>query len=229
MTAYIRYSPRPALALAAARLLIGPFCGQAGAPRLLLLTDSERLPDPETAVARLPRGIRSRSGQRFRAGVVVRERNSGLLEKLVFSLMPLCHRLGIALIVANDVKLALRHGADGVHLSEKLSSKKFTRLLSDRRRFRRRFFVTASAHGERGMRRDAAIGVDSVLIAPVFATKSHPGSPALGAVRFAALVDKSRRFHRRINVVALGGVSSRNANRLMAAGASGFAAIESLS
>jgi thiamine-phosphate pyrophosphorylase len=193
------------------------------------MTDRERLPDPQAAVARLPAGVRSRLGQRFRSGVIVRERDPAALEKLVRRLMPLCRRQGVALIVANDVRLALRLGADGIHLAEKTLSNGLARLLSTRRRWRRRLAVTASAHTVRATLRACALNVDAILIAPVFATGSHPGDAYLGAIRFAALARRSKARSHRIPIVALGGVTSRNANRLIAAGASGFAAIESLS
>ena len=229
MTTYIKHSPTPALASAASRLQSRPFHGKSAAPPLLLMTDSKRLADPEAAVSRLPGGIRSRLGQRFRAGVIVRERDSAEQEKLLRRLMPLCRRRGIALIVANDVRLCLRVGADGIHLAEKTLSAGHRRLLSTRRRWRRRIAITASAHSEHAVLNACTLGVDAILIAPIFATGSHPGSPSLGTIRFAALVEHSKRHAGDRIIVALGGVTSQNANRLIAAGASGFAAIESLS
>jgi thiamine monophosphate synthase len=73
------------------------------------------------------------------------------------------------------------------------------------------------------------LGVDAILIAPVFATGSHPGSASLGVIRFAELAENSKRRAGHRIIIALGGVTSQNTNRLIAAGASGFAAIESLS
>lgn len=222
----------PALALAARRLQRGPVPRKAGVPPLLLMTDSDRLPDPEQAVARLPRGIRARFNQRFKAGVVVRARDRIACEKLARRLAPLCRRCGIALIIANDIHLALRLGADGVHLAEKTALRGFmvrALMRSRRRRWRRHLIVTVSAHSESALYRALAQEIDGVLIAPVFATKSHPDGASLGTIRFATLVNKVRRRHERTAIVALGGVTNVNANRLIAAGASGFAAIEALS
>lgn len=226
MTTYIRRSPFPALASAAARLQTEPFRSQSAVPSLLLLTDSDRLPEPEAAIARLPGGIRSRLGQRFKAAVIVRERDPASLEKLVRRLRPLCRQRGIALIIANDIRLALRVDADGVHFAERNLSARLARFLSTRRR--RRLLVTASAHNARAVLKACKLDVDAILVAPVFATKSHPGSVSLGAIRFAGIISKSKARLRGRTIIALGGVAPQNANRLIAAGANGFAAIESL-
>jgi thiamine-phosphate pyrophosphorylase len=68
----------------------------------------------------------------------------------------------------------------------------------------------------RGVRGDA----DAIVLAPVFATASHPTARALGPTRFAALVRKVSR-----PVIALGGVNTHTARRLTHSGARGLAGI----
>lgn len=65
----------------------------------------------------------------------------------------------------------------------------------------------ATAHSLQELRR---IGrARAVLLSPVFATRSHPGAPALGAPRFRLLAARSP-----VPVIALGGMDARRARRL---------------
>ena len=61
---------------------------------------------------------------------------------------------------------------------------------------------------------------DIVVLAPVFATASHPTARTLGPTRFAALVRQVP-----CPVIALGGITSHTARRLTHSGAHGLAGI----
>ena len=82
------------------------------------MTDSERLADPEGAIRRLPRGLKSRLGPRFKAAVIVRARDNQTRAALARRLAPLCRERGVALMISNDLKLARTLSADGVHFPE---------------------------------------------------------------------------------------------------------------
>ena len=62
---------------------------------------------------------------------------------------------------------------------------------------------------------------DFILLSPLFATRSHPGAPALGVLRFAALARSTR-----LPVVALGGVTQRHARVVRQLGAWGWSGID---
>lgn len=190
-----------------ARRLKRPRSG-AGLPRLILMTDSRRLPDPLPAVRALPSG----------SAVVVREIESKRRAALIRQLRPVCRRRRIRLLVAADEDLARQ--ADGLHLSEKL-----VRGGARRWRVSRRpgTLVTAAAHSAGAIRRAAALEVDAVLLAPVFATASHPQARPIGPLHFARLVRASP-----LPVYALGGIDGAAARRLLNSGAAGFAAIGAL-
>lgn len=79
--------------------------------------------------------------------------------------------------------------------------------------------MLAAAHSLRELRRNGRAA--AVLLSPVFATRSHPGAPALGPVRFLLMAQKSR-----IPVLALGGMTPKRAARLPV---HGWAAIDGLS
>lgn len=189
-------------------------------PALFLVTDDDRLADPLAAVRRLPRG----------AAVIARARDATELSQLVAALAPVCRRRGVALIVANDIRLALRYGAAGVHVSERGCRRRSVAALglAQKGPRGRRFLVTAAAHSLPAMLRAQRLGAAVVVLSPAFPTQSHPGVRPLGAVRFAALIRAARRKGLRAAVVALGGVTAATAQRLAQAGAGGLAAVGAL-
>jgi thiamine-phosphate pyrophosphorylase len=180
-----------------------------GLPRLVLMTDSRRLPEPLPAVRALPPG----------SAVIVREIEGERRARLVRQLRPVCRRRRIRLLVAADEDLARR--ADGLHLSETMVRGGTRRWRLSRRR--PDSLVTASAHSAGAICRAAALGVDAVLLAPVFATASHPQARPIGPLRFARLVRASP-----LPTYALGGIDEAGARRLLRSGAAGFAAIGAL-
>lgn len=208
-------SAGPTIAKAARALKRGAadrFPGAARLPALLLMTDSARLADPLAVLDRLPRG----------AGVVLRHYADGeaaarsARERLAHELARACRRRGLVLLVAGDRRLACAIGADGLHLPEwqlRREPGRVTRPWPG-------FLVTAACHSAIALHRAARTGADAALLAPVFQSRSHPGAPCIGALRFARLVRTSR-----IPVYALGGMEAGTARRIRASGAAGIAGI----
>jgi len=83
--------------------------------------------------------------------------------------------------------------------------------------------TTASAHNAAELVAAARRGADLVFLSPVHPTRTHPGAPALGRVRFGLLARRSR-----VPVIALGGMTARRAEALKKLGAYGWAAIDGL-
>jgi len=175
-------------------------------PPLLLVTDEARLSDPCAAIMALPRG----------SGVVYRHYSSANRDRLAQTLASLCRARRLLFIVGGDAKLAMRVHADGLHLRE-------ADLCRAVPRFARRLLVTAAAHTRPALLRAYRLGADAALLGPVFATESHPGAPALGPLRFAALVRGAP-----LPVYGLGGIAAGNARRLLGSGAAGIAALGAL-
>ncbi len=176
-------------------------------PPLILMTDRQRLANPVPVVETLPRG----------SAVILRHYEDPGREALAFRLAKICRALGLRLLVADDIRLAARVRAHGIHLPE-------TRIATPPRAWRtndrKEWLVTAAAHSPRAVMRAARAGAHAVLLSPVFATKSHPGAAPIGPLRFAAWVRNSP-----LPVYALGGVSVHSARRLASSGAAGFAGI----
>lgn len=177
--------------------------GPHGLPVLWLFTDSDRLPDPRPAAARLPKGI---------AGVVLRHDLHPDRTAIGRDLARICRARRLALVVAGDVGLAAALGA-GVHL-------RGGRWPSAARSSG---VVTSSAHTMPDLRRAARNRAVLAFLSPVFPTASHPGAPALGAFRWAMLARRSG-----IGVAALGGVDGGLVRRLPRGVCRGVGAIGAL-
>ena len=180
--------------------------GRRDLPAVILMTDAERLPDPRAAIKRLP----------FDAAVLLRHPDPGARRELADRLVPLCRARDLLVIVSDDLALAEACGADGLHLPERSAAA--PEALSIRRRWRG--LLTCAAHSPRALRRAAVLQADAALLSPVFATASHPGGSAIGALRFLAWAREAR-----CPVYALGGMSAANAGRLSGRAIVGIAGI----
>jgi len=187
----------------AARSLKSRARKSASLPPLILVTDEIRLPDPRAAIMALPKG----------SGVVFRHYASPDRAKLAAALAALCRRRRLFFIVGGDARLALEVRAGGLHLRERDLARPIPG-------FAQRLLITASAHSRRALIRAKRAGADAALLGPVFPTASHPGAPALGPLRFAAMVRRSG-----LPIYALGGIGPGNARRLIGTGATGIAAL----
>jgi thiamine-phosphate pyrophosphorylase len=125
-------------------------------------------------MAALPRG----------AGVVARGLAPGLLRPVA----RLARQRGLKLLVAGDGRAALALGA-GLHLPDRRESLGLLPFLLARRARPGHLIILAmAAHGgQRGAARARRLGVDCLFLSPLFPTQSHPGAPALGPLRWAAL------------------------------------------
>ncbi len=177
-------------------------------PPLVLLTDDERLPDPFAAIRALPCG----------SLVIVRARSSARRAALATSLAPLFRERSLKWIIADDPLLAADTGAHGVHFPEAKIP------LAARWRVRRpRWLITCSAHSLPACGRAVRAGADAILLAPIFATGSHPGRSGLGSLHarlIASIVPAP--------IYALGGIDAHSAKRLAGAPLAGLAAVHAL-
>jgi thiamine-phosphate pyrophosphorylase len=161
-------------------------------PVLWLFTDI-RGPDPLAFARAAPAGL---------CGIVLR---SPLPPGAATELARICRDRRLALTVAGDWRLARALGA-GLHLRDGSKPVSAPRAWP---------FFTSSAHGAASLRRARTAGALAFL-SPAFPTLSHPGAPALGAVRWSRLAGRG--------AAALGGVtgqSVRSLPRAIAAGAIG--------
>ena len=121
---------------------------------------------------------------------------------------------GAITLINDDVDLATRLGADGVHLPARRLAELNTRPELE--------WVGASCHTRDELERAAALGLDYALLGAVKPTASHPERDALGWDAFA---DRVRALP--LPVLALGGLTPDDLNAAKAHGAHGVAGIRS--
>lgn len=123
---------------------------------------------------------------------------------------------GIRLLIGADDGLAVRVGADGVHLPERMAHRVLRLKLRQPG-----WLISVAAHSRTAVCRGQS--ADAIVLSAVFPSRSPSAGQALGPIRFAQLVRTSR-----APVIALGGVNKQNAPRLISTGAAGLAAIDGL-
>lgn len=163
-------------------------------PRLWLMTD-ERLGDTLwAALARLPCG----------AGVVFRHYSLPLAErKALFARIDrIARRRRLMLIVARPWQVSPGIGVHG-------------------ERHGRAKLRTAPAHSRREALTAIRAGADALFVSPIFATRSHPGAPALGVVRLGLMMRGLG-----VPLIALGGMDRRRARALAQLDIHGWAGID---
>lgn len=210
-------------------------------PPLLLLSDPERLADPRPLLSHLPRG----SGVLLRPPRLPSDSAAGPFQDLTSSsealraeraearmalykqtlalakdIVRACRSRGLIVLIAGDAALARRLHAHGLHLPEAR--------IPRAGRLRRPwpgFLISAACHHEAALFRAGRAGADLALLSPIFPTESHPGAPALGPLRLAALARILARRYPGLAILALGGISERRAAALSPIAIAGLAGI----
>ena len=188
------------LAAIAARL--NRDAGAGAIPSLYFFTDSVRVPDPLVVARGLPRGT----------AVVYRHFGAEDRALVARRLATQCRSRGLVLLIGADSELAKRCGADGVHWPERL----MPRARGDAFRI-----VTVAAHGAKAVARASDAGLDACVLSPVFPSASASAQSELGLFSASQIARAST-----IPVIALGGVTARNAARLSGRGFAGVAAVD---
>ena len=171
-------------------------------PALWLLSDQRNDAVLEDALRRLPRG----------SGFIYRHYHLPPEERVsrFGALARIARARDHVVILADSALTAREWGADGIY-GAPLS-------LVPRRAH---MLMLATAHDMREIAQAARVGADAALLSPAFATRSHPGAPALGPVRFRLLAQNLA-----MPVIALGGMDVGKAQHL---GWPYWAAIDGLS
>lgn len=133
------------------------------------------------------------------------------------ALAALCHRYGVPLIVNDDPLLALRAGADGVHLGQgDLPCSQARALLGPGR------IIGVSAHDPAEAEAALRAGADYLGAGAVFATATKPDATPLdhGLLRQICAVG--------LPVVAIGGIGAENLPQLAGTGVCGVAVVGAL-
>jgi len=135
------------------------------------------------------------------------------------ALLALCRASRVPLIVNDDLDLAEAIGADGLHLGREDAP-----IAAARRRLGPAKILGASCYDQLALAvaaRDA--GADYVAFGSAFASRTKPG-----AVRAPLALYREAKSHLGCPIVAIGGITSRNAQSLIEAGVDSVAVISAL-
>ena len=144
--------------------------------------------------------------------VIYRNYNSKILNKeLILKLKRYCKRRRIKFYLSNDTKLAIKLGLDGVYLP---SFNKSTKHLSFS--LKKKFNVIGSAHNIKEIKIKEIQKVKKIFISSVFKKNKN----YLGINKFKLLSNLTKK-----KVVALGGISKKNINKLSLLNNNEFAGI----
>lgn len=156
-------------------------------PDIWIVSDARNDAGLERALARVPRG----------SGLIFRHYHLGEAERRARfrQLARLARRRGHKVVLAGSVAQARTWGADGAYGSARLLGRGGAGLR----------LVTVHSLRELAQAKRA----DMVLLSPVFATRSHPGAPVLGPLRFRLIAARAK-----VPVIALGGMDPGKARIL---------------
>lgn len=138
---------------------------------------------------------------------------------LAKELLPLTRAANIPLLINDHVDVALKSGADGVHLGQGDMPPETAR----------KFLGENAIIGLTAFEADHFAALDPALVdyagtGPFYPTETRKGKPVLGAKEFAALVKISS-----VPVVGIGGITPENFKPVREAGAAGVAMMRSIS
>ena len=144
--------------------------------------------------------------------VIYRNYNSKSLNKeLILKLKKYCQKKGIKFYLSNNVKLAMALDLDGVYIP---SFNKSTKHLSFS--FKKKFSLIGSAHNIKEIKIKEKQRVSKIFISSVFKKNKN----YLGINRFKLISNLTKK-----KIVALGGISKKNINKLKLFNSNEFAGI----
>lgn len=141
------------------------------------------------------------------------------LESFARQCQELCKSYQVPFIVNDDVELAIKVQADGVHLGQDDM---------DIKEIREKFIgriVGVSVHTEEEMELAVTGGADYVGIGPIYATNSKFDAKPPAGLTF---LEQARSLHPNFPIVAIGGITAENAYEPLRAGADGVAIISAI-
>lgn len=167
--------------------------------------------------------------QAIRGGITLfqfREKGEGALvgaakEQLARQLQSICRSHNVLFIVNDDVDLAIRIEADGVHIGQDDEPADQVRARLGPHRI-----VGVSAHSIEEADRAIANGADYIGIGPIYPTATKKDA---NEVQGTGLIQALRRQGLTVPLVGIGGIQAENAPAVMHAGADGVAVVSAIS
>lgn len=142
--------------------------------------------------------------------------NTAEREQTAQQLKELCHSYQVPFVVDDDIDLAVKVGADGIHVGQ--NDEQIQRVLKQAGKHQ---FVGYSCNTLKEIDRANQLGVDYIGSGPVFPTQSKADAdPAIGTKKLHQLVQRSRH-----PLVAIGGIAEDNLSAIAQTDCRGIATI----
>ena len=154
-----------------------------------------------------------------------REKGKGALEgkeklELAIKLKNLCKKYNVPFIVNDDIELALKIDADGVHVGQDdLDVDEIRKLMPNK-------IIGLSIGNEEELKQSKVEYVDYVGVGPVYVTQSK--DDAGGAIGYEGL-ELMRRFLPQMPLVAIGGIQTQHIKDVMKTNVDGVSIISAIS
>jgi len=148
-----------------------------------------------------------------KVGIIFRNYKEKYDKNKILLFKEFCKKHKKPFFLANDVKLAINLNLDGVYIpafNKDLSLRKYNR--------KKQFLILGSAHNIPEIKIKERQGVNIIFLSPIFKTKNY--KKGLEIIKFNILSMKSNK-----KIIALGGITKKNINRLKIANAYGFSGI----
>lgn len=147
--------------------------------------------------------------------------NSAKMHKLAHDCRDLCRQYAVPFVVNNDVVLAVKMGADGVHIGQQDMSPEQAARLCDNK-----LFLGISNSNVAHLQRSLSLNyLDYLAVGAIFPTQSKPDATAPVGVDFVRV---AREMCGNKPLVAIGGICADTAPEIRAAGADGVAVISAI-
>lgn len=131
----------------------------------------------------------------------------------------LCKQYNVPFIVNDDVELALKLDADGIHVGQDDAS------LEEIRHLFKNKIVGVSVHNKKEMDAAVAGGADYVGTGPIYETPSKADAEKVAGVTF---LQEAKKDYPSFLIVGIGGITTDNAMAVFRAGADGVAVISAI-
>ena len=184
-------------------------------PVSVFFTDRKKIYDLENTIKSLPKN----------SAIIIREYDLEQKDREIFArkIKDLTNSRNIRIIVGKDLVLAIKIKADGLHFSD-LDHLPLQFL--ERKKFKKKFIFSFACHSFKSVLKAQKLKADMIFISPIFPTKSHLNTQALGIKNLAKISFKTKSSsYVSPSLYALGGINSQNLLSVRKLGISGFAAI----
>ena len=145
--------------------------------------------------------------------IIFRNYSSKLNRSLILKIRNACRKDGRKFFLSNDLKLATSLCLDGVYLPSFNIS-----LNINRTNMKKNFIIIGSAHTVREIKIKEQQGAIAIFISPLFKSKNN--RRLLNSIKFNLLALQTRH-----KIIALGGITAKNLNKLRMTKSYGFAGI----